>query len=106
MAFMLSFLLDRSSGRPPNAGLCNNLATRLFRRTHRNFVLDAGHPRHSARVRLSERPLVRPFDYALQSNPAAVPLSRLSYDEGSRYPIEAQLRLRREYQTWRSLAVY
>src|SRR5271165_6073403 len=42
------------------------------RPTNRNFVLDAGHPGHSARVRLGEGPLVRPFDDPLQSNPAAV----------------------------------
>src|SRR5271165_1048530 len=44
----------------------------VVRPTNRNFVLDAGHPGHSAHVRLGEGPLVRPVDDPLQSNPAAV----------------------------------
>ena len=46
--------------------------TRLFHRTHRNFVLDGDHPGHPARDCLRAGPLIRPFDYAQQSNPAAV----------------------------------
>jgi len=46
--------------------------TGLFHLAQLNFVLDADHPRHSARVRLGAGPLVRPFDNALQSNPAVV----------------------------------
>ena len=103
---MLCFLLDRSSGWAPNGGLRNNLATGLFRRPYRNFVLDAGHPGYSAHVRLSERPLVRPFDYALQSNPAAVHFGGYSVTQGLRYPNEVHLRLRREYPAWRALPGY
>jgi hypothetical protein len=46
--------------------------TRLLRRTHGNFVLDADHAGHPTHDRLGAGPLVRPFDYALQGNHAAI----------------------------------
>ena len=99
----------RQSERLTNDGLLQasgmqGRLTELSCSTHENLVRDADHARHAAHVRFGAGPLVRAFDSALQSNPAAVHFRghAMTRDRDN----EAHLRLRREYPPCRAPSLW